>query len=78
MILILKTNSYLLPSISVTEACRTQRSFREPSLGISSSQVAQFVNMRYYVDKELMVRYYVDKELMVGPRSVCLHEILRG
>ena len=37
------------------EACRSQRTYDVPQLGVAEDRVAQHVDVHFYVDKELLV-----------------------
>ena len=45
---------------AASDSCRTERTYEQPNLNLPADQVSHFVDMHYYVDKELMVSQVVD------------------
>ncbi|XP_018027099.1 serine-rich adhesin for platelets-like isoform X3 [Hyalella azteca] len=40
--------------LGASDSCRTDRTYKQPSLGVPEDQVSHYVDMHYYVDKEVM------------------------
>lgn len=45
--------------LKATQACKGQRVFGAPRIGVAEDKVAQYAGLHYYTDKELQVNIYI-------------------